>query len=124
MTRARYRLHLTQSSLSHQLIDVEDKLNTALFLRLSKKMILTQAGERLLSSAHLVLDELKRAEEDICQIAASREGILRISTECYTCYHWLPSMLKDFNQKFPRIEVRIVVEATSEPIQFLLDGKL
>ena len=124
MTKAANRLHLTQSALSHQLRDIEAKLGTPLFLRLNKRMLLTQAGERLLSAAPLVLDELKRVEEDIRQIALHREGILRISTECYTCYHWLPSVLKPFAQTFPRVEVRIVAEATRRPIEALLDGRL
>src|SRR5262245_45136824 len=81
ITKAAHRLHVTQSALSHQLRDIEDKLGTTLFLRLNKRMLLTQAGERLLSAAPLVLDELKRAEEDIRQIALHRDGILRISTE-------------------------------------------
>jgi LysR family transcriptional regulator for metE and metH len=124
LTKAANRLHVTQSALSHQLRDIEDKLGTPLFLRLNKKMLLTQAGERLLSSAPVVLEELKRAEEDIRQIALHRDGILRISTECYTCYHWLPSVLKPFNQEFPRVEVRIIAEATHRPIEALLDGRL
>jgi LysR family transcriptional regulator for metE and metH len=124
LTRAANRLHVTQSALSHQLRDIEDKLGAPLFLRLNKKMLLTQAGERLLSSAPGVLDELKRAEEDIRQIAMHREGILRISTECYTCYHWLPPVLKPFSREFPRVEVRIVAEATRRPVEALLDGRL
>lgn len=124
LTKAANRLHVTQSALSHQLRDIEDKLGAPLFLRLNRKMLLTQAGERLLSSAPAVLDELRRAEEDIRQIALHREGILRISTECYTCYHWLPPVLKPFNREFPRVEVRIVAEATRRPIEALLDGRL
>ncbi|HSB09282.1 MAG TPA: LysR substrate-binding domain-containing protein [Blastocatellia bacterium] len=124
ITKAAHRLHVTQSALSHQLRDIEDKLGTPLFLRLNKRMLLTQAGERLLTSAPIVLEELKRAEEDIRQIAAHREGILRISTECYTCYHWLPRVLTAFNREFPRVEVRIVAEATRRPIEALLDGRL
>lgn len=124
ITKAGNHLYLTQSALSHQLRDAEEKLGVALFVRLNKRMILTPAGERLLSSAQAVLDEMKRAEEDIRQIALSREGILRITTECYTCYHWLPSLLKIFNREFPRIEVQIVVAATADPLQALLDGKI
>jgi LysR family transcriptional regulator for metE and metH len=124
LTKAANRLHVTQSALSHQLRDIEDKLGTPLFLRLNKKMLLTQAGERLLSSAPAVLEELKRVEEDIHQIALQREGILRISTECYTCYHWLPPVLKPFSRAFPRVEVRIVAEATRRPLEALLDGRL
>ncbi len=124
VTRAGERLHLTQSALSHQLRDIEERLGTPLFSRLNKRMILTQAGERLLQSARQVLDELKRAEDDIAQIAAGDHGSLRISTECYTCYHWLPEMLKDFNRKFPKVEVKILLEATHRPIPALLNGKL
>src|SRR5262245_11073884 len=88
VTRAGDRLHLTQSALSHQLRDLEEALETPIFLRLNKKMLLTQAGERLLTTARQVLDNLKRAQDDIAMIAANRHGTLRISTECYTCYHW------------------------------------
>jgi len=124
VTRAGARLHLTQSALSHQLRDVEDRLGTQLFLRLNKRMLPTQAGERLLATARQVLDELKRAEEDIAQMASNKQGVLRLSTECYTCYHWLPDLLKEFNRKFPGVEVRIIIEATRQPIQALLDGKI
>ncbi|HMV46480.1 MAG TPA: LysR family transcriptional regulator [Blastocatellia bacterium] len=124
VTRAGERLHLTQSALSHQLRDIEERLGTLLFSRVNKRMILTQAGERLLHSARQVLDELKRTEDDIAQIAAGDHGSLRISTECYTCYHWLPGVLKDFHRKFPKVEVKILLEATHHPIPALLNGKL
>ena len=51
VTEAGKRLHLTQSALSHQLRDAEEKLGTALFLRLGRKMVLTPAGERLIACA-------------------------------------------------------------------------
>ncbi len=124
VTRAGSRLYLTQSALSHQLRDVEEKLGVSLFTRMNKRMLLTPAGERLLASARKVLDELKRTEEDLRHIALQREGILRISTECYTCYHWLPSLLQIFHREFPRIDVQIVVEATRDPHRALLDGKI
>ena len=124
VTRAGERLHLTQSALSHQLRDIEDRLGTQLFLRLNKRMLPTQAGERLLATARQVLDELKRVEDDIAQMASHKQGALRLSTECYTCYHWLPDLLKEFNRKFPDVEVRIILEATRQPIQALLNGKL
>src|SRR5437764_8036797 len=94
VTKAGSRLYLTQSALSHQLHDAEEKLGISLFTRVNKKMILTPAGERLLKSSYAVLEEMQRAEEEIKQIALKREGILRLSTQCYTCYHWLPSLLK------------------------------
>src|SRR5215472_5259205 len=124
VTRAGGVLHLTQSALSHQLRDVEQKLGTPLFLRMNKKMILTPAGERLLETARQVLAEMKRAEQHISEMAANRQGTLRISTECYTCYHWLPEVMKEFRRKFPGIEVKIEAHATHRPIDALLEGTL
>ena len=124
VTKAGERLHLSQSALSHQLRDLEERLGTPLFLRLNKRMVLTQAGERLLASAKEVLDELKRAEEEVAQMALHKRGTLRLSTECYTCYHWLPEKLKTFSQRFPDVDVKIVVEATHQPLRALLNGKL
>jgi LysR family transcriptional regulator for metE and metH len=124
VTRAGARLHLTQSALSHQLRDIEERLGMPLFLRLNKRMLPTQAGERLLVTARQVLDDLASVEAEVAQMASHNQGTLRLSTECYTCYHWLPEPLKEFNRKFPKVEVQIALEATREPIKALLDGKL
>ena len=46
VTRAGERLYLTQSALSHQLKDIESRLNTPLFHRVGKRMVPTAAGEQ------------------------------------------------------------------------------
>ena len=51
-------------------------------------------------------------------------GVIRISTECYTSYHWLPAVLKKFNNEFPNVEIEIVFEATHHPIEKLMEGDL
>ncbi|MGH9702570.1 MAG: LysR family transcriptional regulator [Candidatus Acidiferrales bacterium] len=124
VTRAANRLHVTQPALSHQLRNLEEAIGTAVFDRVNKKMILTPAGERLLVSSRIVLDELQRAEAEIRGATRESRGVLRISTECYTCYHWLPSRIQIFAQKFPAVEIKIVVEATRHPFAPLLDGEL
>jgi LysR family transcriptional regulator for metE and metH len=124
LTRAGDQLHLTQSALSHQLRDVESRLGAALFLRVGKRLVLTPAGERLLASATDVLGRLEQAEQDIREMGRDRAGILRITTECYTCYHWLPPLLLRYRRTFPRVEVRIDVAATHRPVEMLLTGKI
>src|SRR6185295_10871966 len=106
LTRAGDRLHLTQSALSHQLRGIESRLGAALFLRVGKRLVLTPAGERLLASAKDILERLAQAEEDIRRMGKEHAGVLRITTECYTCYHWLPPLLMRYRRKFPRVEVR------------------
>lgn len=124
VTRAGARLHLTQSALSHQLRDAEEKLGASLFRRLNRKMVLTPAGERLLRSARAVLAELERTQMEIGRAATGQEGLLRLSTQCYTCYHWLPTRMQLFQSKHPGVEFQVVVEATPDPLRALVEGKL
>ena len=124
LTRAGDRLHLTQSALSHQLRDIEDRLDAALFLRVGKRLVLTHAGERLLDSARTILARLDETEEAIRTLGKAPGSVLRFATECYTCYHWLPPLLTTFHERFPSVEVRIEVEATGHPVERVLDGTI
>ena len=112
LTRAGDQLHLTQSALSHQLRDIESRLGAALFLRVGKRLVLTPAGERLLASAKRRPRAAGADRAGHPRMGRERAGVLRITTECYTCYHWLPPLLMRYRRTFPRVEVRIDVEAT------------
>jgi len=124
LTRAGRDLHLTQSALSHQLLDLEGRLRTLLFHRMGKRMVPTVAGLRLLDAARQTLPALFAAEEDLRRLASGRDSVLRLSTECYTCYHWLPGVLERFRERFPRVDVQVVAEVTRQPIPALLDGRI
>jgi LysR family transcriptional regulator for metE and metH len=124
ITRAAARLHLTQPALSHQLKDAEERLGTRLFLRQGRRLVPTAAGDRLVRAAEAMLIELGAAEDEIRGLGRGQEGLIRVSTECYTTYHWLPAALKDFELRFPSVAVEIVVEATRRPLAALLEGRL
>jgi LysR family transcriptional regulator, regulator for metE and metH len=124
LTRAGDRLHLTQSALSHQLLEVEQRLGTPLFHRVNKRMLLTDAGQRVLSSARRILAELAETEEDLQLHATHRKGSIRLTTECYTVYHWLPAVMKRFEEQFPGIDIHIDVDATDSPMEALTDGTI
>jgi len=124
MTRAAARLFMTQSALSHQLAGLEEALGVSLFRRVPRGMILTAAGEKLLDCARQVLPILRDAVDSVTAGASEAHGTLRISTECYTCYHWLPSRLKAFQATYPRVDVEIVADATRRPVEALLAGDL
>ena len=114
LTRAGDRLHLTQSALSHQLRDIESRLGAALFLRVGKRLVLT----RRRAAARLGPRRPRTAGPDRARHprdGRDRAGGLRITTECYTCYHWLPPLLLRYRRTFPKVEVRIDVDATGPP---------
>jgi LysR family transcriptional regulator, regulator for metE and metH len=124
ITKAIDRLHLTQSALSHQLKEAEYQLGTRIFLRQNKKLILTKAGERIYQTANEILEKLAHTEKEIKALVFGEVGEIRISTECYSSYHWLPSVLKQFHFLYPNVELKIVMEATHYPLQKLLDNSL
>ena len=124
LTAAAERLHLTQSALSHQLRDIEERLGAPLFLRRNRRMIPTPAGQRLIDTGQAVLAQLEQTEAAVREIGQDRQGLLRVATECYTCYHWLPGVLQAFTRSCPGVDVRVDLEATSRPIPLMLSGRL
>jgi LysR family transcriptional regulator, regulator for metE and metH len=124
ITKAIDKLHLTQSALSHQLREAEQHLGTKIFLRANKKMVLTKPGEQLYHTAKEVLDKLHSTESEIKKLVFGESGEIRLSTECYSSYHWLPSVMKQFQLLYPNIELKIVMEATHYPLQKMLAGSL
>ena len=124
MTAAAGQLCLTQSALSHQLRDIEARVGTPFFSRVGRRMVLTAAGRRVLDSARVVLGELQRAEDDLQRLAGHRDGSIRVCTECNTGYHWLAPLLTVFARKHPRVAVHVAADATSRPVEALLDGRV
>jgi len=124
ITRAMDVLHLSQSALSYQLKEAELQVGTQVFYRRNKKLILTPVGKKLYATANKVLKELDIADAEIKKMVDGDVGVIRISTECYTSYHWLPAVLKKFKSEFPNVEIEIVFEATHRPISKLVSGEL
>src|SRR5947208_13076528 len=122
LTRASRVLHLTQSGLSRQLLDLETRLGLPLFHRLGKRMVPTPAGERLLVTARRALPQLSDVEEELRRLAGGRAARLRVSSECCACYHSLPGVLQRFASRFPPVDVQIVAEATHHPVPALFVG--
>jgi len=124
VTRAAQVLNLTQPAVSHALRELEERLGVRLFRRDRKRMAPTPEGERLLRSSELVLSELARVERELGQYRDGVRGVIRIATACYTCYNWLPPLLKQFRERHPQVSIEIVPEVKLEPVEAILDHRL
>ena len=124
VTRAADRLNVTQSAVSHQLRDLEDRLGTAVFVRSGRRMLLTPAGRVIVDAADDVLGTIGRVEAKVEQLARQAAGELRVCTHCYTGYSWLPSLVAGLRQRYPAFSLQIAPEYTLDPITALLDAKL
>lgn len=125
LTKAADRLFLTQSALSHQLKEIESYFDTQLFIRDKKRMLLTQAGEVVVGAAEKILLEVAETRAKVRCLTDREAGEVRLCTQCYTSYHWLAGFLRSFGELYPKVDVRVELEAlTQYADQYLLDNKI
>ena len=117
-------LFLTQSALSHQLKDLEDRLECTLFVRKTKPPRFTSAGRRLLNLADEVLPMVKNAERDIARLAGGETGRLHICIECHSCFQWLIPSLNKYRANWPEVEMDLSGGFSFAPLPALVRGDL
>jgi LysR family transcriptional regulator for metE and metH len=124
LVEAAERVHLTQSALSHQIKDLEDRLNCSLFIRKTKPICFTSAGQRLLTLADEVLPMIRNSERDIARLAGGETGRLNISIDCHSCFDWLMPTIDRFRQNWPEVEMDLSSGFTFQPLPALARGDL
>lgn len=107
LVEAAERVHLTQSALSHQIKDLEERLGSPLFLRKTRPVTFTRAGERLLALAEQILPQIRMAERDLARLAGHEQGRLHMAIECHSCFQWLMPTIDHFRDHWPEVEVDI-----------------
>lgn len=107
-TRASRILHLSQSAVSHQLRGLEERLGLELFEREGRRLVITAAGQKLVELAQQVLAPLLQAELELKRGLFKERPKLRVATQCYTAYHWLPRALTALTAEHPEIELVVV----------------
>jgi len=105
--RAADLLNITQSALSHQVKAIEDQAGMELFVRRSKPMTLSAAGQRLLRLAERILPEIEAMEQDLLNLQTGKTGRLHIAIECHACFEWLMPVLEQFRHAWPDVDVDI-----------------
>ncbi len=107
LARAAELLHLTQSALSHQVKGIEEQCGVELFVRRSKPLRLSSAGQKLLRLAERILPEIEAIEAEFRGLRSGRSGRLHIAIECHACFEWLFPVLEMFRHAWPDVDVDI-----------------
>ncbi|WP_372573216.1 LysR family transcriptional regulator [Ruegeria jejuensis] len=107
LARAADQLNITQSALSHQIKGLEDQAGVELFVRRSKPMRLSPAGQRLLRLAEQVLPQVEATLSEFSSLRDGRSGRMHIAIECHACFEWLFPVLEGFRKSWPDVDVDI-----------------
>ncbi|BEO64059.1 LysR family transcriptional regulator [Serratia marcescens] len=115
------QLHQTQSALSHQFSDLEQRLGFKLFVRKSQPLRFTAQGEILLQLAEQVLPQISQALQACHE---PHQTTLRIAIECHSCIQWLTPALDNFRRRFPQVVMDFTSGVTFDPQPALQQGEL
>lgn len=123
-TRAAKQVHVTQSTLSHQIRQFEDELGLSLFDRVGKRVVMTEAGEQLFPAVTKALGDIDAAVRGLRGDSAQIDGTLRIGVVHSVNVNLMPACLALFLARHP--SVRIVVEELAAPMveKRLLAGEI
>jgi len=124
LVEAAERVFLTQSALSHQIKDLEHKLGLELFVRKTKPVEFTTAGQRLLRLAEDILPQIRNTEREITRLAAGAVGRLNIAIECHSCFQWLMPSLDRYRADWPEVELDLASGFNFAPLPALRSGEL
>ncbi|MEQ9870857.1 HTH-type transcriptional regulator MetR [Pectobacterium odoriferum] len=114
-------LHQTQSALSHQFSDLEQRLGFRLFVRKSQPLRFTPQGEILLQLAEQVLPQIQQALQSCHE---PHQTTLRLAIECHSCIQWLTPALDEFHQHWPQVVMDFKSGVTFDPQPALQQGEL
>lgn len=119
VARAAERLHCVQSNVSTRLAQFEKKLDIKLFQRSGNRLVITEDGVHLLGYAERLL---QLAEE--ARLAVTGKGILRgklrIGSMETAAALRLPTVLADFHERYPQVELQLNTGPTNSLIEQVL----
>jgi DNA-binding transcriptional LysR family regulator len=120
--RAAERLHLAQPPLSQQIRRLEEILGYPLFLRTSRAVRLTAAGEVFLERARRTLRSVREDSEEARSIGRGDEGLLRVGFIGSSMLTPLPAMLGRYRSLYPRVQLQLSESYTASIAQSLNRG--
>ena len=118
--KAAAELGVTPSAISQAVRALEARISAALFIRTTRSVSLTEAGERFLSRARPAFEELVAASEVARELGQRPAGLLRLAVPRAVMPVLLQPLISSFCQAYPEVEVEIA--ASSELIDLAAEG--
>lgn len=119
------RVHVTQSAISMQIRQMEEETGVQLFVRAPRKVLLTEAGERMLVHARNILQEHDATLLEMSELAGTERGRLRVgSASANISSEALPPVLKALRERHPQMEIFVKTGTSETLVQQILSGEL
>src|SRR5262245_7101611 len=123
-SRAAARCHVSQPSLSQQILKLEHRLGQPLLHRLGRRAVLTDAGRLLLDRAVMILPAADDAERHLRAGDELHGGRLAIGAIPTVAPYALPCALERYVRRCPQVELIVREDVTSQIVQAVIEGEL
>lgn len=120
-TKAAKQLYITQSGVSHAIKELEQESKAVLFDRLSKSITLTPSGKLLLEKVIPILTLYHELEKELDNLEV--QAPIKVVSSITIATFWLPKILKEFKQIYPKISVEVQIVSAKDALMVLQDGK-
>ena len=107
-SEASKQLFISQSAVSQSIKTLEKKLNSKLFQRSTKKVLLTPEGEILFKHVEPAMNLIMNGERQVLEADSLNGGQLRIGASDTICRYYLVPFLNEFHQKHSNIQIKIM----------------
>ena len=117
-------LHLSQAALTKAIKELEQDLGVPLILRTARGVQLTAFGQQLRTRAHLIVSEMRRAEDDIAQMKGAGAGSVSAAITPTAALSILPQAYRAFRRQMPNARVNFIEGFPGVAMPRLRDGSL
>lgn len=114
ITRAAEQLYVSQPALSHFISKAEEELGAKIFNRGTTPLTLTQAGERYVKTARMILSLQESLKQEIENLKDCRNGKITLGLSDMRATTMLPFMLPEFRRLYPNVTIRTVESSSKE----------
>lgn len=121
-TKASQFLHISQPALTRRIKKLEASLGATLFERSTRSIKLTTVGREFLPKARNLIDFYENSILSIKEMATHQTGVITLSCLPTAAFYFLPSVIRDYNNLYPNIRIRILEHSANDCLDAVLNG--
>lgn len=122
ITKASKELHISQPAISKSIKKLEEQLGGQLFVRTKRGVIITEEGQEFYNYIKQAIEFINNAENKFTDLINLETGCIKIGSNTTLTKEFLLPYLKEFNTKYPKIDIQISTDLTSNLILKLRNG--
>ena len=123
VSAAARKLHIAQPPISRQLTLLEDELQVRLFVRKSKGVVITEAGQQLYAQSRRLLEGMRQLADSMRSLGSGESGVLKIGM-LYSTVTCATDYIRRYHRQYPLVELHIRLGTPQELMEELNRGEL